>query len=364
MTLIFISLVCFICAFVGYEYFIHKVTIEVTVPVRELRLSHAFKAIPIQSSIQESEVTAKVLSSGTRDVGERAKGKVAVLNFQTKTASLSAKTKIYLNTQTFQIDEDVVLEPAVLNVTKRTIDASTKLVPASATFIGPEGNIAKGKQLTVGDFDARDVSVEVEVAFAGGTKNLVSAISADDIKQLRKKISDQAKLIRDTSSSAKLADQQVVEELSTFTINDIEFSGSQGAVASQVTATAQAKSELYTLSREVLNSPLQSEVKRQDPQGALSDKSVAYTFTNLVLSDDKKTVDASVAYLAQIYTNYTESAIKSMVQTPVRSSVIEHIKRLTLAPEVRVIDKSAIRLFDWYVPLLKKNIEVAILPAL
>ncbi|MEI7652678.1 MAG: hypothetical protein WCJ70_00160 [bacterium] len=363
MALVCIALVAFVCAFAAYEYFIHKVTLEVTVPVRELRLSHSFKALPITRLIQENEVSAKVLTSGTRDIGERAKGKVAVLNFQTKTASLSAKTNIYLNSQAFQIDEDVVLEPAVLNVTKRTIDASTKLVAASATFIGPEGNIAKGKQLTVGDFDARDISVEVEVAFGGGTKTPVSAITADDIKLLRKKITDQAKLIQDSSTSAKLTDQYVVEELSTFDINDIEFSGSQGAVASQVSATAQAKSELFTLSREALNEPLSTETKRQDPQGALSDKSVTYTLTDLVLSSDKKTVDMNVSYLAQMYTKYTESAVKSMIQTPVKSSVIAQIKHLTLAPEVRVRDTSSIKLFDWYVPLLKKNIEVAIQPA-
>lgn len=363
MALVCIALVSFVCAFAAYEYFIHKVTLEVTVPVRELRLSHSFKALPITRLVQENEVSAKVLTSGTRDIGERAKGKVAVLNFQTKTASLSAKTKIFLNSQAFQIDEEVVLEPAVLNVTKRTIDASTKLVAASATFIGPEGNIAKGKQLTVGDFDARDISVEVETAFAGGTKTPVSAIIAEDIKLLRKKIADQAKLIQDSSTSAKLADQVVVDELSTFYINDIEFSGSQGAVASQVSATAQAKSELYMLSRNTLKEPLYAEVKRQDPQGALSDKSMTYEFKDLVLSSDKKTVDMNVSYLAQMYTHYTESAIKSMIQTPVKSTVIAQIKRLTLAPDVHVRDVSSVKLFDWYVPLLKKNIDVAILPA-
>lgn len=363
MALVCIALVSFVCAFTVYEYFIHKVTIEVTVPVRELRLSHSFKALPITQLVQENEVSAKVLTSGTREIGERAKGKVAVLNFQTKTASLSAKTKIYLNSQAFQIDEDVVLDPAALNVTKRTIDASTKLVAASATFIGPEGNIAKGKQLTVGDFDARDISVEVEVAFTGGTKTPVSAIAAEDIKLLRKKITDQAKLIQGSSMSAKFTDKLVVDELSTFDITDIEFSGSQGAVASQVSATAQAKSELYMLTRDTLKEPLYAEVKRQDPQGALSDKSVTYEFKDLVLSTDKKTVDVNVSYLAQMYTNHSESVIESMIQTPVKSTVIAQIKRLTLAPDVSVRDISSVKIFDWYIPLLKKNIEVAILPA-
>lgn len=128
--------------------------------------------------------TVELATTGKKDLGDPAKGKVEIINTKTEQVHLKKGLEIENGVLSFALDEDVTLEPAKRKDDNSGIDFSKKTVGVTANTKGKAGNnIKKGASLRVGSY-AKEVIEAVAVEdFSGGMEKLVSVYSSDDEKK-------------------------------------------------------------------------------------------------------------------------------------------------------------------------------------
>ncbi len=345
-----------------YEYVFHIVKIDIVMPTRAYQKEIQLMGIPVTKSVEEKEVSVDIPVTGKRDIGERAKGQISILNFQNKVASLSAGTKLISGDSTYQLDSDVVLDAAKINLEKRSIDATSKSVPASATFIGPAGNIEKNKQLTVVDVEPSAMAGIVETSFTGGTSKSVSAVSSADIKSLRLAIADKAKVVTTSLLGTKPQDSLTLDSISKVDVGDIDFSASAGQVASQLSGTAQVKSELYSVQKSLIEQKTHTEMIKSDPYARSTEGVSQYVFKDVIMSEAGDTADIVLDHQTKVFTSIPVDQIKAYIKPALIEASTASLKSELKATNIVVTDISAFKIWGGYLPLFKKNIDISVTP--
>lgn len=128
-------------------------------------------------------------TTGSKTVGDRAKGKVVVYNRTTATKTLAAGTVLKTNNLKYTLDTSITVASAS---TKENADFSTTTEPSkteaaiTAADIGEPYNIAKDTQLAVANFSSDSFIAVTQAAVSGGTARKVAAVSKDDQDNLKK----------------------------------------------------------------------------------------------------------------------------------------------------------------------------------
>ncbi|MBI2611817.1 hypothetical protein HYW54_03675 [Candidatus Gottesmanbacteria bacterium] len=121
-------------------------------------------------------------TTGEKNVGSPAKGKVTVFNKTTSKNSLSKGTVLIADNLRFSIDSEI--EIASASDTGEGLTFGKIETNATAQVIGPNGNISKDTQFTLADYSSTEFSARAEGNFSGGTSRQVSAVSKEDRDKL------------------------------------------------------------------------------------------------------------------------------------------------------------------------------------
>jgi hypothetical protein len=361
-----VSLFAMVCAgVVAGELFFHKTRLEVAMPLRDAVFEFEMKDVPVTVETDTKTLKATVETTGTRTVGERAKGQVLVASFSDSPLTFTTGTKLVTDGKTYQLDAAVTLEPATLNTTSGTKTASKQTVPASATFIGPEGNIQKGKQFQVASMAAGLVYALSESTFSGGTRREVAAVARSDIEKLRSEIQKKA---REASNIAGVSDSPSqsarfisLQDVSTVEISTINYSANAGEVADVVDATAEVNTATYLIQYDNLQKELEREVaNRYGSMVRVASRSNQPVVKNTRLNTAGDRASFTVAVNTQIFTTLQPSEVATLASGFKTPATLRALMRDRYsATDVRLVPKGPLRFLN-ITPLRKQNIEVEV----
>lgn len=201
----------------------------------------ATKIIPGKS--QEKSVSGEkaVTVTGKKKVGDPAKGTVTVYNKVTSARTLSKGAVLTAKGLSFTLDNDVTIASASETIGSITFGKGN--VGATASDIGPEGNVPANTDFTFKDIASSSLSARNDNAFAGGTSRDVTVVSRADEDNLVKALTDdlvgqaKAQLLQQVSGE-RLIDQTVKTQVAdkTFTEElDQEAKDLHGKVTISVT---------------------------------------------------------------------------------------------------------------------------------
>jgi hypothetical protein len=213
-----------LAATIVFELYIHKVTVKISVPTETYSIKQVLTAIPVTKVVEEKEVDVSVDTTGEKEVGERAKGMVIIASFDDKEASFSAGTLLYMDDVVYKLDEDVQLPPATVDTVSGTKQASKKTANASATFIGTDGNIEKGKQLDIEDYPSSLYYALTESQFTGGSQQTVSVVAEEDIDKLKDLVTEMAKQASESAKAGASGDLITLDDISTVDTEELSYS--------------------------------------------------------------------------------------------------------------------------------------------
>src|SRR5581483_8310619 len=110
----------------------------------------------------------------------------------------------------FTLDTSV----SVASKSASAADPPTHSDPASATAaqIGPDGNIAAGTDLTVGNYSQSDVDAKVDTAFSGGVSQNVQVVTAADQQKLLAQVTSNLKAQAQSQLQGKLTGDMKVQQ--------------------------------------------------------------------------------------------------------------------------------------------------------
>lgn len=161
-------------------------------------------------------------ATGKKQVGESAKGTVIIYNKTNSPKTFNAGTVLQGETLEFTLDSSV--QVASQSAFETGISFGKATVNATATEIGPEGNLQAGKELSIKDQSTNNFSAKVDQAFSGGVSKDVTVVTAEDQRKLL------AQLSGDLRTKAK---EQIQTQVSSKGLKIIE-EGLTEQIASQV----------------------------------------------------------------------------------------------------------------------------------
>lgn len=357
-------ILCIVLAgLIVFELYLHKVTLVLSVPTESFKVTQALSAIPVSKVVEEKKVDVKVDTTGRKEIGERAKGKIILASFDDKEASFSAGTLLYLDDAAFKLDADVVLAPATVDTVSGTKQASKKTVDASATFIGVEGNIPKDKQFAVEDYPSSLFYGLSESSFSGGSQQTVSVVSEEDINKLNDMVAAQAKQTSESVKAGTSRDVVTLDNISTVDMSDLTYSSDVGEVASAVQAEGSVKAVLYVVQKGTLIDVLQKAVKEEKGKSfQFLNTGITYTFSDEELAADEQTCSLNLDTSLNIFEALDIQNIKNSVRMNLDSQATQILKDKFKISDVKFVYNPVLPVFQAFIPYRTENIDVEINP--
>ncbi len=191
------------------------------------------------------EGSMTISTTGKKDTGTPAKGKVTIFNVGTSISIASGTNIVSANGLKYTLDSAVNVASGDATL------ASTATVNVTANDIGQDYNLPSGTKFTVSGEDS-SVAAKNDNAFSGGTKKTVQVVSKDDIQKLLddlpKQLEDKAKNdIRSKVTGDNVILSNFVEE--TVDSDKQSFDKKAGDQANQVTLKATVNFETLTYNK-------------------------------------------------------------------------------------------------------------------
>lgn len=362
-------IVALVGLFLAYEYFFHKVTLKVYVQSKDIEKEFEF-TLPITEDGNSQEASLiKYISvldfkdekntTGTREIGEKAKGEVVIHNFDNSERTLERGTAITYQNLTFTLDSDVKVASSSGVTNEGTKQSGKATIDVTAEEIGDEYNLAKGTQFKI---DSLAESLFIAIAnetFTGGSKKKVNTVSKQDMDALELAVEKEAKAQSGKVLSAQISkDEVLISNLSKVSVADSSYSKELGEEADSVAIEASSEIEYYTVNKKNLLQKLEEELKAEESTDfLLEEKSITYTIENV--ENEKEEATLTVNTKANLHKKIETDSIKSKATLKPIASMTELLKDQFPVEKVEVEHASStVPFLNAWSPLFTKNIQV------
>lgn len=285
-------------------------------------------------------------TTGVTLVGDKAKGKVTVINKTNEEKTIPAGTQLAAGSLTFTLDEEVKVASASVsrNNESETRTYGKSEVAATAVKLGAESNIPTQRAMSVGTFADSSVAAESAVAFTGGSSREVRVFSKEDevalLAEVTKQVADAAaeRFKQQSSSGVHLEPTGSVRVIKT------NYNAKVGDEVSSVSLTLEAEVAAVSYQNEDVNSLVKVALANQVPEGhTLSDKdpSILSQPTEGTASPSAATSQSSRVVLktnisAQALPNFNQDEFKTEIAGQSVSSAEAILRGKTQVKEVSI----------------------------
>lgn len=231
---------------VGALLFFQKATVEVFVDLKTLEKEATVTADPNAKAVDEGAkvIPGKIVSTdvsgsgkgsatGKKQIGDPAKGAVVIYNKTSAPKSFSAGTVLVgPGNLSFTLDSSVNV--ASQSAVEGGISFGKATANVTASAIGPDSNLAAGKELTIKGQDSGSFSAKVDTALSGGVSKDVTVVTSDDQKKLLAQVSSDLRAKAQQDIQGKLTgDSKIIAEGLVEKITKQSFSKNVGDQASE-----------------------------------------------------------------------------------------------------------------------------------
>lgn len=315
-----VFLVLIIVGFFAFWWFYPKATITIYLSTKKLEervdvsVDPRLEIANFSDKILPGEVLATTISgdktkstTGTKTVGENAKGEVTLYRVGSEISLPSDTVIIGPNNLGFTLDSSVTVASGSASTPGTTKAAVT------AQDIGAEYNLSSGTNFSVQSYSTSDIEAKSESSFSGGTSRDISAVSKVDQENLEEELLNELQEKTSEEFFKNLeSDALFIEETHTATPSAKSFSNKIGDEAStlklSLTITAQGiavkKDDLFELSKKQLEDKI--------PDGfVLRSEQVDLEFD--YLGEDKGVYDLRLVVSANLLPAVDPNSVKDKV---------------------------------------------------
>lgn len=205
-------------------------------------------------------------ATGEENKGEKATGKVTVVNYTGSIQGLVANTRFRSpNGLIFRLQSEVLVPPA------RSGNPGKASVAAVADEGGTKYNVSSPMKLTIPGLGSAGIDLvygEVEGAFAGGTDDITKVVSEEDINKAKEEASKNISV----AAEAELSDllkrgEKVTPEFIQNDVIDVMPSVSAGAKKDQFDVRVQSRSWTILVSQNDLSDAIANAAAFEVPEG-------------------------------------------------------------------------------------------------
>ena len=337
---------------------------EVVLFVIPKNLEHQFelvaggKDLPAESLEAPVSADKSTPTTGSKLVGDKATGSVAITNNVGSTRVLSVGTILTSPSGLkFVLDESVTVASASGDATNLQPGKAT--VKVTASQIGADSNLSAGTIFRVGTYSALETAAKNDAAISGGTSRQAKVVSKDDAAKLRNDLTETLKNKAKDELSQKVSseDQLIAESISLQSMSE-DFNHKVDEEADDVSLKLSATARGLVVSRTNLQSIIDVEVNPQIPAGYVFDTDVTQSMT--VKKTDKNTATFQVRVAALLLPQMDTVKIASDIAGKYPDRAKEYLQSLSSVGQIDILIQPRLPAFLATLPRIPSHITVSV----
>lgn len=356
-TAIVIGLLTIFLSLFLNEYFFHKADLTIYLP-NQLIEEKLNQSINYEIASTSEEITETILTTGKKEVGDKAKGTVIIHNFDDNEKVFPKGTVLEASGIKFILDNDVKVASASL-----AADGSAKLpgknnATITSEIIGSEANLTKGSRFKIDNLSTNIFFAINESALSGGTKKEIRTVSALDIKNLEKNVLDKAEKQIKISSSFK-KNKLILKDLSETVIVDSKYSKEIGEEGDRLSLNAKVKKNYYLYDRDLLIKYLLEKINSQLKKGFFINRSnFSYKINQANINKNK--VNLEIIVKAKATPKIDENKVIKKILGKNQNKLETILKSDFEIQGYNIVIHQPLPGFKSYLPFFNKNINLTI----
>lgn len=224
------------------------------------------KRIPGKTVNVDVQTVKKRPATGTKRVGEPAKGEVTVYRAGGSVVLPKGAILTSAGGLKFTLDGDVRVASG--SAGPDTLGKNIDPARITASDIGADYNVAAGTLFKIGSFSSETTTAKNQLAFSGGTARDVLAVSAADRNLLKEEVEQELKSQAAGKILQKISGDEILIESSGETkLDKQEFSNKVGEEIDGVALTASGSVRFLLVSRADLEKLIMADLGGQVPEG-------------------------------------------------------------------------------------------------
>lgn len=291
-------------------------------------VDEAAKKIPGKTVTAEVDGSSKGEATGKKKVGESAHGKVIVYNATSKSVTL-AKGTTMTNDKGLKFVLDSEVQIASKSASAADPPSKSGVVDASASDIGPDGNIPAGTDLSVSGYGKSDIVAKVETAFSGGVSKDVTVVTADDQKRLLATLTSELRKKAQEEIQGKLTDgMKVLEEGLSETILSQSYSKKVGEQATEFNLDVNARYSGTSYNDADLRTIVSKLVETNVPEGYELDLSQTETQADVAKIEKDGRLIFAAKFRAKLMPKINKDEVKKNLAFKTPAQVAEQVRQI------------------------------------
>lgn len=297
-------------------------------------------------------------TTGTKTVGENAKGKVLLRNGTSLEVNL--KAGILLNSANnlkFVIDDDSIIPEAL-----SPGDPGELTVNVTADDFGPEYNLSKDETLTVSNYPKSELDAVIVDDFSGGSSKQITAVSSSDLKSLEEDLLQElsADAARELSGKSD-SDLIIIKDALRTEVNSKSFSNQLGDEAENVQLTMEVTAIAAAISKEDAKALYDDILKDGMSDGyVLFEENINANYVLKTSDEEEKTWDLGLKLQANLIPDIDTTIIQKDLTGLSLQKAQEYLVAVAGYAKAQIRTKRYLPFMPKRMPLREKNIEVTI----
>lgn len=266
-----------------------KATVTVYVSPQKLNDSVDFSVVAgTQGDSATRSVSGEILSvvvsgertkstTGTKTVGEKAKGSVQIRNGTASVIKLPAGSVLVAGNEL----EFVTTEVASISAAVSPASPGTANVAVAASAIGSEYNLAKDEVFKVTNYPKSDVDAVSLSDFSGGTSRQISAVSSEDQEELENQLSEELTTKAKEELKSRIgSDKYFIDESLSFSPTSRTFSNKVGDEATNLVLSLEMEAGGIVVNESALIDLARGTIGAKIPKGfSLPDEQISLSYS-------------------------------------------------------------------------------------
>lgn len=297
--------------------------------------------IPAELISGKAEGNQKLVATGSKKSGTKAKGEVKILNWdkqasKTFTAGTQVITKDGLK---FTLDTEIQV------ASRSATTPGENKASATAADIGPNYNINTGVDLTIVGFDEIFYSGVTQSAFTGGDEKQITVASQDDLNRLDKTLTETLKDKALSDLNANSQGRKIYTEAQTLKILKKEFDKKPDEEASLINLNMTIEISTLTFDENDLKSYL-AKVAQSNTEGNLEARAENIELLEVAVKNQKDTLILTGRFRAGLTPKIDENSLKDQIAGTSVKNARDVIKKSADVADVRITISPAIPFID------------------
>lgn len=282
--------------------------------------------------------TEESSTTGSKIIGEKAKGTVTVFNKTTSIKTFARGTELKNGTKVYTLNEDVTVASASTQETStgQTVQYGKKDAAITAKDIGADFNLDKDAEFTVGNFSKETYAARNEKALTEGSSREIQAVSKEDQQKLSSSLKKNILAKAEEELKKSIPENEHIVMRGSPKVISEEFSAKVGDEVNKVSLKMTAKAEGYTYKSEDLKPIAKDQLAVLVPDGGvlLEDKVG-------ILSKESETASGSaqLSLDATLSSEYVPPTNSDAWLEEIKGKTLDQAKRiLSEKPEIGSVD--------------------------